>query len=699
MTYKLLFVLFFSVSFLYSALLPGQQSAATAVRLGETIRVSEDGSWCWFQDDRAILLEDKVIFSGVTSTGTNTVTEWDLGKNQTRAFHLSENTLPADDHNVSALMVRPDGKLLSVYAGHSIDSLVRYRISENAGDIGSWSEEKTVKTNGRVCYSNVYRLKDSGETFNFYRGNENNPHFLLSTDDGDNWDFGGRLFEDFGRAYLRYASDGKSRIHFITTEEHPRHHNNSIYHGYYEGGNLYRSDGTLVGPISRTANSPFKPTDFTMVYDGDVSTRSDVAWTSDIKLNAQGYPYIVFSVTKDPITRGETRNTSLGGLDHRYHYASWDGANWYEQEIAFAGSRLYPGENEYTGLISLHPTNPKVVYLSADVDPTNGKALEVAGQRRYEIFRGERTATTNAWTWTPITYQSAMDNIRPIVLADAEKEVVLWLSGRYTTYKDYQLEVNGKVNYYREAPTGVRLRSPSEREKNRASTKKITFLISEDPNNYEATWTIPGFANLLSTEKGYQTSVLLGKGPRERYTLPEEEEIAGADLLVVFIRRVALPQAQLQSIKDHLAQGKPLIGIRTANHAFSLPEETVESGHDTWWDFVPQILGHENQGYGPATEPTTVSIYPKNRNHPILKGMPNEPWNSRGNIYLVSPLASDKSTKILLQGTSSTHKEPVAFIRQVGKSKIFYTSLGYPTDFSSPPFIQLLTNAVDWALK
>lgn len=691
MTSKYLFILLFAASILHTTYLLAQNSAATAVRIGESVRLSEDGSWCWFQDDRALLLEDKVIFSGVTSSGANSVTEWDLRKNRTSTFFLSENTLPADDHNVSALMVRPDGKLLSVYAGHSIDSLVRYRISEKDGNISSWSDEQVVKTNGRVCYSNVYRLEDTGETFNFYRGNENNPHFLISTDEGDSWGFGGRLFEDFGRAYLRYASDGKSRIHFITTEEHPRHHNNSIFHGYYEAGNLYRSDGTLVGPISRTATSPYKPTDFTKVYDGDVSTRADVAWTSDIKLDSKGLPYIVFSVTKDPITRGETRNTSLGGFDHRYHFANWDGTNWYQQEIAFAGSRLYPGENEYTGLISLHPTNPQVVYLSADVDPATGRPLEVDGQRRYEIFRGEKTSNSKAWTWTPITYQSATDNIRPIVLADKEKEVVLWLSGRYTTYKDYQLEVFGKVGYYRP--------EVSLQEKSHVADRKITFLISEDPNNYEAAWTIPGFANLLEKEKGYQTSVLLGKGPRESYTLPQEEEIADADLLVLFIRRVALSKEQLQLVKNHLAQGKPLIGIRTANHAFSLPKETVETGHEAWWEFVPQILGHENQGYGPETSPTTVNIYRKNKNHPILKGIPKHSWGSRGNIYLVSPLEMDKSTNILLQGTSTSHSEPVAFTRQVGKSKIFYTSLGYPTDFSSQPFIQLLTNAVDWALK
>lgn len=656
---------------------------------GKDIVLSEDGSWCWFQDDRALLLGDRVVFSGVTAKGDNTVTEWNLKNNQIQSVRLTEGLLPADDHNVSALMLRPDGKFLAVYAGHSIDSLVRYRISEKSGDIRSWSPEQTVLTNGRVCYSNLYRLSDTGETFNFYRGNQNNPHFLLSKTDGNSWEFGGRLFEDFGRAYLRYASDGKKRIHFITTEEHPRHYNNSIYHGYYENGNLYQSDGTLVGPISRNTSSPYKPTDFTKVYDGDASTRADVAWTSDIKLDAQGQPYIVFSVTKDPITRGETRNTSLGGFDHRYHHAYWNENRWVEQEIAYAGSRLYPGENEYTGLISLHPQREDIVYISTDVDPKNGRPLEINGERRYEIFRGIRTAE-GQWEWTPLTYQSAADNIRPIVLADEEKEVVLWLNGRYTTYKDYQLKVMGRV----------RIQPPSlpEQVKVANQNKLVTFLISEDPNNYEATWTIPAFAKQLVEDRGYRTQVLLGNGPRESYEFPLTEPLADTDLLVVFMRRVGLPKGQLELIKNHLKAGKPLLGIRTANHAFSIPPESLETGHEAWWEFVPEILGHENQGYGLAASPTGVTVNRKNRKHPIVRNLPVSEWNSQGNIYLVNPLLDPKST-ILLEGLSDRHQEPVAFARSAGKSKVFYTSLGFPTDFSKTPFIQLIYQAIDWSLQ
>jgi len=184
---------------------------------------------------------------------------------------------------------------------------------------------------------------------------------------------------------------------------------------------------------------------FTTVFDGNKETRTDVAWTSDIALDKAGNPYIAFSVTKDPIALGERKNTQTGGLDHRYHYARWDGEQWHEHEIAYAGTRLYPGENEYTGLITLHPNDPDVVYISANVHPKTGEPLMVNGEQRREIFRGRSGNGGATWKWKPITKNSDQDNIRPIVLDYKGKELVIWLKGRYTTYRDYDLKVMGLV--------------------------------------------------------------------------------------------------------------------------------------------------------------------------------------------------------------------------------------------------------------
>ncbi|MEK6479366.1 BNR-4 repeat-containing protein [Catalinimonas sp. 4WD22] len=412
----------------------------------QAVLLNDNAGWCWFQDDRAIIDGDQLLFTSVTSEGANTVTSYNMKTGEKLTVVINDQTFEADDHNVGALLKRPDGRYLTVYAGHGVETKMRYRISTNPGDISAWGEEKTADTGGRTTYSNVFRLLESGKTYNFHRGAGNNPNYMVSEDDGETWSYGGQLFSFPGRPYLRYTTNHKDRIHFITTEEHPRHYNNSIYHGYIEGEEVFGSDGQKVGALGKRKNSSLKPYDFTCIYDGDSTTRKNVAWTSDIELDKSGYPYVGFSVTKDPIKLGETQDTEEGGFDHRYHYARWDGQQWHEYEIAYAGARLYAGENEYTGLISLHPNDPNVVYISTNVHPETGNPLRDNGPQHYEIFRGTTKDQGATWQWTAITENSDEDNIRPMVVCSDKREVLLWLKGRYTTYRNYDLSVYGLIS-------------------------------------------------------------------------------------------------------------------------------------------------------------------------------------------------------------------------------------------------------------
>ena len=225
----------------------------------------------------------------------------------------------------------------------------------------------------------------------------------------------------------------------------------------------------------------------------------------------------------------------------------------------------------------------------------------------------------------------------------------------------------------------------------------IVFLISEDPDNYEATRTIPVFARQMEKEHGFKVTVLVGEGPRSGYSFPGLEVISGADLIVVFCRRVALPPQQLAMIRHYLQQGNPLVGIRTANHAFSVREE-VQEGHEAWWEFVPQILGCENRGYGPVEAGTRVTVAPGAKEHPILQKVSPLEWHSRGNLYLQAPLLDSNAT-VLLTGTADNKTEPIAWTRFTpDKSRVFYTSLGYPDDFDTNQFKTLLLNGINWAL-
>lgn len=227
----------------------------------------------------------------------------------------------------------------------------------------------------------------------------------------------------------------------------------------------------------------------------------------------------------------------------------------------------------------------------------------------------------------------------------------------------------------------------------------IVFLISEDPLNYKATTTIPPFAQTLTASDEYKTTVIQGEGEKlEAHHFPGLEVLREADLLVVFCRRLALKPEQMQMIKSYLSNGKPLIGLRTANHGFSV-RDTVAEGYEDWWGFVPEILGCENRGYEPEELGTEVKIIAEQATHPILKGIdPTQPWRSNGQVYKVAPLI-DTAATVLLTGSTVNVTEPFAWTRKTAAgSPVFYTALGYPDDFQNPQFLKLLNNAISWSL-
>jgi hypothetical protein len=121
-------------------------------------------------------------------------------------------------------------------------------------------------------------------------------------------------------------------------------------------------------------------------------------------------------------------------MDHRFAYGRWDGSQWRVSEMAYAGTRLYPGEDDYTGLVALDPQNPDVVYISTDADPLTGTPLVSAAdhRRHHELYQGTTPDSGKSWHWEPITANSTVDNLRPLVprWSDARTALV-WMRGTY----------------------------------------------------------------------------------------------------------------------------------------------------------------------------------------------------------------------------------------------------------------------------
>jgi hypothetical protein len=356
------------------------------------------------------------------------VTCYDLESNTLLGSYVLLERSVADDHNAPAFLALPDDRLLAVYTQHNEDSLIRYRISKNNSAL-EWEPEQTVKGSDKVSYSNLHFIpSDSngkGRIYDFYRGKDWSPYYVFSDD------LGYRMITfETQWPYPKYASDGENKIHFVTTESHPRFWDCSIYHAYFENGKIYRSDGKLIRDLK---DGPIHPTEATKVFQGD---SLNAAWTIDIHLDKDKFPYTVYSV----------RNN----IDHiHYRYARWDGNAWNDHFLAFAGRALYEIQFDYSGLVALDPDNPDVVYLSTDADPVTEVPLtsNTDNVRHYEIFKGTTSDLGKTWSWEALTQNSMQDNIRPIMPKGSGKyKVLLWLRGSMKSYSDYDFDVVGMIN-------------------------------------------------------------------------------------------------------------------------------------------------------------------------------------------------------------------------------------------------------------
>lgn len=417
---------------------------------GDPHVLNDNGAWSWFMDERLIVDNGRLIVGSVRSAGRFDQADlpgWGNVElsilNLTSGEHLNvilHKHFEQDDHNAPGLLKLGDGRYLAAYSKHGQEAKFYMRRSLRPGDPFEWGPEEEVTTPGRggnfrgdsATYANPIRLSaENGRVYLFHRGFGLDPNYLVSDDDGKSWTYGGHLYigRDGYSPYTKYASNGRDTIHFVATEDHPRNFNNSLYHGYIRGGKVYASDGRELGPLPVGTNTTFHAWDFTRIYQGGPT---NVAWMSDIHLDQQERPVVLFTTQND----GEGLPMGSGGMDHRFHYAHWDGNRWNVHEIAYAGNRLYPGEDDYTGLGAIDPQNPNVVYISTDADPATGRPLisRASYRRFHELFRGETNDDGATWKWTPITSNSSTDNLRPLVpiWSDSQgRTIVVWMRGAY----------------------------------------------------------------------------------------------------------------------------------------------------------------------------------------------------------------------------------------------------------------------------
>ena len=151
-----------------------------------------------------------------------------------------------------------------------------------------------------------------------------------------------------------------------------------------------------------------------------------------------------------------------------------------------------------------------------------------------------------------------------------------------------------------------------------AAAPHVVFLIGE--GEYKTHETLPKFARDELIGKLKFRCTFVHADPKDGNSFPGIEAIETADLLILSVRRRALKVADLARVRKYLAAGRPLVGVRTASHAFHTKGKHPR-GHAEWQEFDPEVLGGHYVGHHGNKLVTTVRTLPAAAKHPILAGV------------------------------------------------------------------------------
>lgn len=237
-------------------------------------------------------------------------------------------------------------------------------------------------------------------------------------------------------------------------------------------------------------------------------------------------------------------------------------------------------------------------------------------------------------------------------------------------------------------------------------TRPVVAFITAD-NEYHSNQTLPQFADRLLLNHGLNCEFASGKPMAEgdaAHNIENMQILNDADLAVVFVRRRALPNAEMDLLKKFVSSGKPVLGIRTASHAFDANNKPVPAATEQWPTFDKDVLGGNYQGhYGNMKEGILFSVVPGMENHPVLKGLTVKefvgPVAPSESLYKNRPLRST-TAQVLVTGTIPNQpQEPVLWINERSNGKTLYTSMGHWEHFKSPEFLTMMENAVHYLLE
>ena len=259
-----------------------------------------------------------------------------------------------------------------------------------------------------------------------------------------------------------------------------------------------------------------------------------------------------------------------------------------------------------------------------------------------------------------------------------------------------------------------------------AGKGKHIVLVSGD-EEYRSEEALPLLAKILAVHHGFKCTVLFAIdqetgeiNPEEQTNIPGLHNLTDADMMVLFTRFRELPDEQMRYIVDYTNSGGPVMGLRTATHAFSYTRDLQSpyakysfNNEEFEGGYGRQVLGETwiNHHGHHGKESTRGVIDPEMKNHPVLKGV-EDVWGPT-DVYGTTALAG--SPQVLLHGQvlvgmdpadlpkADTPTMPLAWLKtytgeQGVASRVFCTTMGASVDLESEGLRRLLVNACYWCM-
>jgi type 1 glutamine amidotransferase len=261
--------------------------------------------------------------------------------------------------------------------------------------------------------------------------------------------------------------------------------------------------------------------------------------------------------------------------------------------------------------------------------------------------------------------------------------------------------------------------------------KHIVLIAGDD--EYRSEEAMPQLGKILAVHHGFKCTVLFSQdadtgeiNPTNQKNIPGLETLKTADLMIVNLRFRSLPDEQMKHFVDYVEGGGPVVGMRTATHAFNIRGESKYKkysngygGADYKGGFGRQVLGEKwiNHHGGHGRQSTRGIIAPGTEKHPILTGIKSGDIWGPTDVYGVRlPLPGDSKPLVLgqvlvgmnfddkpLEGKKNDPMMPVGWTKSyqglsAKPARIFNTTMGASQDLTAPGTRRMLVNAAYWCL-